>query len=113
MHEVGLMSEALDIALEQLRADGGVRIHALTLHVGPLSGVDERALSFAFDVVTQGTRAEGARLELKRGTVKCWCDHCAAEFEPPDLYCMCPRCGRFSHQVRAGREFELVSLEVS
>lgn len=113
MHEVGLLSEALDIALEQLRADGGARIHALTFRLGPLAGVDEEALLFAFDVVTAGTCAAGARLNLNRTVARCWCRACNAPFDPPNLQCVCPTCGKSSHEVRAGREFELQSIEVS
>jgi hydrogenase nickel incorporation protein HypA/HybF len=112
MHEVGLMEEALALALEHLRQQGGRRIHGMTFRVGPLSGVEPDALRFAFAVVTRGTCADGATLEVQRAPATCRCAACEQEFEPADFVFACPVCGRLA-DVRTGREFELLSLEVS
>jgi hydrogenase nickel incorporation protein HypA/HybF len=112
MHEVGLMQQTLEIALEhaaQHKAHGIIR---MTLRVGALSGVVPEALSFAFDVLRRGTIAEGAELELETVPVLCFCAACEQEFAPPDLFYECPRCHQLSTQVRRGEELELASLEM-
>ena len=48
MHEVGLMQDALGLALEEARRQGASRVHQLTLRVGRLAGVEPEALAFAF-----------------------------------------------------------------
>ena len=71
MHEVGLMQTALEIALRHAHRHGAGRIHGRTLRVGPLSGAVPEALEFAFDVIAQGTIAEGARLVIRRVPISC------------------------------------------
>ena len=113
MHEVGLMQSALDLALEAAAKAGASRIHLVALRIGPLAGVEAEALAFAFDVVTQGTAAEGARLEVEAVAVICHCGFCAREFEPAGPFFDCPGCGRPSAEVRRGEELELAHVEVS
>ncbi len=113
MHEVSLMQEALSAALESTRASGGTQIHRLWLRVGTVSGVVPDALRFAFDVVTRGTIAEGAGLEIEEVEATCWCAGCAAEFATPDLGGECPRCHTWSAELRRGTEMTLVSVEMS
>lgn len=113
MHEAALMQAALDVALKHARREGAGRIHRMTLRVGASSGVVPDALSFAFEALTPGTPAEGARLELKTVPVLCHCSRCDEDFRPADVIYACPRCGTISGDVRQGWELELVSLEVS
>ena len=58
-------------------------------------------------------RKKAAQLELERVPGRCLCSHCGQAFHPCDQIHACPRCGRISGQVLAGRELELVALEVS
>lgn len=112
MHEVGLMQQALEIALEHAAQHKAQGICRITLRVGALSGVVPEALSFAFEVLTRGTIAEGADLEMETVPVICFCAACEQEFSPPDLFYECPRCQQLSTQVRRGQELEVASLEV-
>ncbi len=113
MHELGLLQETLDVALEHAARHGARRVHRITLKVGDLSGVVTEALQFAFEVVTQGTIAEGARLVVERVPVVCRCRRCERDFRSDDVIYLCPVCGEISADVRQGRELILKSLEVS
>ena len=113
MHEVSLMQEAVNAAIETARGAGGTRIHRLKLRVGTVSGVVPEALRFAFDVVTQGTMAEGASLEIEDVEATCWRAPCGAEFATPDMIGECPRCRAWSAELRRGTEMTLVSVEMS
>lgn len=113
MHEVGVMENALGIALKRAADEGAHHIHQLTMRIGLLSGVVPEALEFAFDVLTRGTIAEGATLEVEHVPIVCFCSTCRLEFQPDDLFCECPRCHVPSAEVHQGRELELASLEVS
>lgn len=113
MHDVGLMQQALEMAEQQLRLQGAQRIHRMAFRVGPLSGVEPDALRFAFDVVAQGTCADGAQIDIEEMPLRCWCSACEREFEPAGFAFLCPGCARVSDEVRSGREFELRSLEIS
>lgn len=113
MHEVSLMQDTVVIATKQAREAGAQRIHRIMMRVGVLSGAVPETLEFAFDIVAKGTMAEGAKLEIERVPILCYCPACAQEFEPTDFACECTRCGRPSTDVRRGRELNLTSLEVS
>ncbi|NET37831.1 MAG: hydrogenase maturation nickel metallochaperone HypA [Cyanothece sp. SIO1E1] len=113
MHEVSLMESAIAIALDHAAKYGAHKIHWLKLGVGELSGVVPEALEFAFDVVTQGTIAEGAQLEIDTLSAICYCSTCDLEFQPADLSFVCPGCQQISAEMRRGQELELTSLEVS
>ena len=113
MHEVGIMTEAVRMAMETAQARKASRIHRLRLRVGAMSGAVPDALSFAFDMVCQGTPAEGATLEIETVPAACWCATCAMEFECPDFLGECPKCGTISSDLRRGRELELAAVEVS
>ena len=112
MHELSIMSEALRMAMEAAQAAGATRVRKLRLRIGSLSGVVPDALRFAFDVVCQGTMAEGATLEIEAVQAVCWCATCQAEFACTDLFNECPRCQNFSGEVRRGREMEIASVEM-
>jgi len=113
MHEVGLMQEALQIAIARAEQNGGARVHGLTMRIGPLAGVEIDALRFAFEVVTQGTAADGADLHIEEVPVACWCAGCEREFQPIDFVFRCPICDQVSADVRQGRELDLISMEIS
>ncbi len=113
MHEVGLMENALAIALDYARREKANRIHQIALRVGDLSGVEPEALRFAFDVVTQGTIAAQAELKIESCSTLCFCSSCQAEFRPTELGYECPDCHTWSTSILQGKELELASLEVS
>ena len=113
MHEVALMQETLDIALAHARRGGATRVHALTLRIGPLAGVEIDALRLAFEVATADTPADGAALCLEEVPIACWCAACDRSFEPADNVFRCPQCLALSGDIRQGREFDLVAVEVS
>ncbi len=60
MHEVAIMQCAVELVLEHARRAHASRVRSVKLRIGELSGVCADALSLAFEVVTQGTIAEGA-----------------------------------------------------
>lgn len=113
MHEVSLMAQTLEIALDCAKQRDATQIHRLKLRVGRLSGVVPEALTFAFDVVTKDTIAQNAQLEIETVPARCYCDRCQIEFQPDDIIFTCPHCHQTSTQVLSGKELELASLEVS
>ena len=63
MHELSITRNIVAIVSDCAQ---GRRVRRVTLEVGKLSGVTTDAISFCFDVVAQGTLAEGARLVIRR-----------------------------------------------
>jgi hydrogenase nickel incorporation protein HypA/HybF len=113
MHEVGIIEEAVRLAIETAKSAKAGRVHRLRLRVGVLSGVVPDALHFSFDMACRGTLAEGASLEIETVPAACWCATCQAEFECEDFIDDCPRCHQPSGELRRGRELELAAVEMS
>ena len=63
MHELALTHEIVDIVC---KAANDRRVHKVTLEIGRLSCVTPEAIEFCFEVVAQGTSAQGARLDVRR-----------------------------------------------
>lgn len=113
MHEVSLMEQTLAIAIEQAQRHQASQIEHLTLKVGKQSGVVPEALTFAFEVVSRGTMAAGATLEIIEIPVTCRCDRCQINFQPADWIYACPQCQGISQTVIDGKQLELASLALT
>ena len=61
MHELSLTRNIVSIVTEKSK---GAKIRQVTLEIGKFSAVLPDALQFCFDIVTKGTVAEGADLEI-------------------------------------------------
>jgi hydrogenase nickel incorporation protein HypA/HybF len=113
MHELSIAMSLVEMACEKAVELGDVRVEALYLRLGPLSGVVKESLLFSFDLAAQGTAVEGARLEIEDVPLTVFCPDCREERPlsgPPRL--RCPVCGAATPQVVQGRELELRALEV-
>lgn len=89
MHELGITRNIVSIVTEKAQ---GEQVRRVTIAIGKLSAVLPEAIRFCFDIVSQGTAAEGAELEILEiaGTAKC--RTCGSQFELEQLYGRCP-CG--------------------
>lgn len=113
MHEIGIMTEALRMAVEAAEVAGARRISRVSLRVGALSGAVPEALTFAWEVVRRGTLAETADLAIETVPIAGWCATCQAEFEATDFFSECPRCHNVTGELRRGRELELTFIELN
>lgn len=64
MHELSLCHNIIQILKEQANILGKKRVLIIHMEVGELSVVDCNALTFWFDVISKGTLAENAKLNL-------------------------------------------------
>jgi hydrogenase nickel incorporation protein HypA/HybF len=102
----------LEIALRHAREAEAVRISDLYLVIGELSSVIDDSVQFYWDIVSEGTLAEGATLHFRRIPAEMACQDCAESYDPKvDL--TCPACGSSNVRVVSGQEFYLEAIEVS
>ncbi len=109
MHELSLMNNLLTDAIA---AANGAPLRALKVRVGPLSGVVIESLQFAFDALTPGTPAEGARLDIEETAPLFHCPHCQTSYRTPVGNYQCPACLATDGELRGGCELDLISIEV-
>ena len=70
MHELSLAESILDILRDGARTHGYHRVKTVWLEIGQLACVEQESLRFGFDVVTRGSIAEQARLEIVEKAAK-------------------------------------------
>ncbi len=112
MHEVSLMKNLLGVVARAAERGGGGPVRTIHLRIGELSGVNEDALRFAFDVLRRGTVAEGGKLECEIVPLELRCRACGAEFCPRELVFICPACQSAEIDVKTGREMEVDYIDV-
>jgi len=112
MHELSLCEGVLQVLEENARKQGYQRVKTVWLEIGALSGVEVEAMRFGFDVVTKGTLAEGARLEVLELPGEAWCMQCSITVAAKQRFDACPECGSYQLQVTAGEEMKIRELEV-
>jgi hydrogenase nickel incorporation protein HypA/HybF len=109
MHELSI-AEAV-IAIVERHA--GVRaVRKVEVKVGHLRQVVPSALTFAFELLTQGTRLEGAELVLEEIPARGRCRACGAETTMEWFPLQCGRCGGLDVELVAGEELLVDALEL-
>ena len=91
-------------------SNGATRVSAITLEVGPLSGVVPELLTNAFTVASAGTLAEGAELTIEPRPVRVWCRSCETESDAKINRLVCAQCGDWRTELRSGDELLLRSV---
>lgn len=109
MHEMAITQSVVEAVCEHA---AGRRVHSVKLEVGALCAVVPDSMQFCFELATEGTVADGARLDLNVQPGEARCRSCGKTFELPDLILLCP-CGSADVEVMAGRELRILSMEVS
>lgn len=112
MHEVSLCERIVQILEQEARNQAFSRVNLVRLEIGALAGVEVEAMRFGFDVVTRGTLAEDANLEIIHQPAIAWCLQCSKRVGIQQRYDPCPDCGLFQLQVIQGDDMRIKDLEV-
>ena len=108
VHELAITQSVVDAVVERLP---DATITCVRLDIGALSGVVPDSVRFCFDLVTEGTNLESARLEITEQAGRCRCHTCGGEFEPDGPIAACT-CGSADVTVIAGEQLRIASVEV-
>jgi hydrogenase nickel incorporation protein HypA/HybF len=112
LHELSVAQSLLDIALRHAKQADATRITDLHLLIGDLASIVDDSLQFHWDMISQGTLAEGAQLHFQRIPTELRCDECGHTYQPGRGELVCPSCAGVRVRVVRGEEFQLESIEV-
>jgi hydrogenase nickel incorporation protein HypA/HybF len=113
MQELSIALGILDLAAEEADRQGGGRVAAIHLRLGPLSGVVKEALLSAYALAREGSPLDTAELVVEEVPLVAYCPACAAERTLTSaLLLLCPDYGTPTPEVVRGRELEVVAREV-
>ena len=112
MHELAVTQSVLEIALRHATEAGGQRITDIHLVMGELSTNVDESVQFYWDILAQGTAAEGAKLHFRRVPAELQCLSCGSKYHLADGELACPECGSAGAKILSGEEFLLEAIDV-
>jgi hydrogenase nickel incorporation protein HypA/HybF len=112
MHELPITQGILDLVLEHAARAGGGRVTDVHVVAGELSGVVDECIVFYWDLISEDTIAERARLHIRRVPLEFECRQCGAVFPPRDDDFGCAACGSDSVRVVSGDGVRVESIDV-
>lgn len=112
MHELSVTENILEIALNHAEKAKAAKISDLYLVLGDLSSILDDSVQFYWDMLAEGTKAEGARLHFRRLPVKIICKSCSHTYTPQAGNMACPECRSDQIQIIQGEEFYLEAIDI-
>jgi hydrogenase nickel incorporation protein HypA/HybF len=113
MHELSIAMSLLDVAAEEAHNQGGGRVSAIHLKLGPLSGVVKEALLSAFELAREGSEFDDCRLVIQDVPIVLDCAVCQAHRPAQSIQDICCSvCGTPTMKLVSGRELEMVAMEI-
>jgi hydrogenase nickel incorporation protein HypA/HybF len=109
MHELAITEGVVEAVTARLP---DARITCVQLEIGALSGVVADSVRFCFDLATEGTNLDGARLEISESPGRCRCRTCGSDFEPDWPILLCP-CGSSDISMLSGQDLKIISVQVA
>jgi hydrogenase nickel incorporation protein HypA/HybF len=109
VHELALAESIVHLALGHA---AGRRVTGVGVKVGALRQVVPDSLSFSFELVVQGTAAEGAFLEIEGVEAAGRCARCGVESRISAFPLRCEGCGELGLEVVRGEELRVEWVEV-
>jgi hydrogenase nickel incorporation protein HypA/HybF len=112
MHELSIAMSIVELADEEAERRG-VKIEAVHLKLGALSGVVKEALLSCYEMACESTALQGSRLVIEDVAVMIFCPSCRVQrpLHSTQLFC-CPECGTPCSEIVQGKELEVVALEI-
>ena len=112
MHELSITEHLLADCIRNAEAQNASKIRVIHLCIGQLRGIVPDCIQIYLDMLSEGTIAEGARIEAEFPPVKVRCRDCQKEGEIIPHHLACPHCGSLRLKLLSGKEFYIKSMEV-
>jgi len=112
MHELAVTQNILDICQRHAQQAGAAKIKDINLVIGQFSSIVDDSVQFYWDMIAEGTIAQGAVLHFNRIPGEMTCGACGQVFHPTDRDFLCPACGSNHVRITKGEEFRVESIDV-
>ncbi|MDH5816242.1 MAG: hydrogenase maturation nickel metallochaperone HypA [Candidatus Nezhaarchaeota archaeon] len=135
MHELSTASSIFEVVLEVASRHGAKKVLEVSIDVGELTLLNPDQLSMAFKALSEGSIAEGARLNINVVRAKARCKKCGEEWyvnlsgiSPTINHLIfmtcpacdvraffkreCPKCGEVNFDFVSGNELVIKSIKI-
>jgi hydrogenase nickel incorporation protein HypA/HybF len=117
VHEMAIVQDVVKVVVKYAEDNEARQVVTVKLRVGEMRDVVDEWMQRFFDLLSRGTVAEGAKLEIERTPIvfRCECGRffatsLAAIVSDPRV--PCPSCSSENTCLYSGREFQIVSIGV-
>ena len=108
-HEVGLAEDILRKVLRLAGSKGLKVVARAAISVGEFYLARPEQIKHSFGMVSKGTPAEGAKLNITISPLRARCSSCKKEFDLSSQ--KCPSCGGVGIEIVSGKELLVESVE--
>ena len=112
MHELSITEHLLEDCIREAQSQNAGKIRVIRLCIGQLKGIVPDCIQIYLDMLSEGTIAEGARIEAEFLPVRVLCRDCGREGSITPHHLKCPHCGSLRLKLLSGKEFYIKSMEV-
>ncbi len=112
MHEYAVTQSMIKMAVDEANKVNASKILEIRLVIGDLSTIIDDSVQMYFDIMSDGTIAQGAKLIFKRVKAEFKCRDCGEVFIKPPTGFDCPKCGGLGTPTGVGKEFYIDSIEI-
>ncbi|PYG87198.1 hydrogenase nickel incorporation protein HypA/HybF [Ruminiclostridium sufflavum DSM 19573] len=112
MHEYAVTQSMVKMVVDEANKANAAKISEIRLVIGDLSTIIDDSVQMYFDIISEGTIAQGAKLIFKRVKAEFRCKSCGEVFIKPPVGFDCPKCGGLGTPTGVGKEFYIESIEI-
>lgn len=113
MHELAIVESIMETLLDQLQIHSCSKIVSVNLEFGAMTAVMPSAIDFAFEALSKGGPAEGAKINTTIIPIMAFCMDCGKKSVLEDYVPFCPECEKGTLQIVQGRdEMRIASIEI-
>lgn len=112
MHELSITEGILNTALKEAQKNNADRIVSIHLCVGAMSGIVCECVQEYFDLLSEDTIAQNAKLSFTIIPTRLRCRDCGEEFNIRAFRMICPKCQSLRTDILAGKELYIENMEI-
>jgi hydrogenase nickel incorporation protein HypA/HybF len=112
VHELGITQSILDIAAKHAAKANATRVTDIYIKIGRLSSFIDDSIQFYWDILSQDSICQQAKIHFERIPAKLVCLDCANSYTLDGELEPCPKCKSIRVKVTSGGEFMVDSIEV-
>jgi len=113
MHEIAIVSSLFEIINRKVEEHAIESISRVCLKVGEMAAVEPMTLTACFEMLAEGTPAQGAELAIETLPVMARCIPCAILFRVIQHQFRCPACRGDTVELVSGKELYIDNLEAT
>lgn len=112
MHELSIAENIFKIIENNLSKYNFTKVKGINLKIGKLTAIVPSSLFFAFEILSKGTKFEGAKININEVPIMVLCKKCGKESIIESYDFCCPVCKFQDTEIISGRELYIEDVEI-